>query len=283
MKLKKIDGKQIANNLLEEVKNKITSSNITPNLVVILVENDDSAASKKYVKNKENAAESVGIKSSTIVLDKSTSKEQLLELIDELNGDENVDAILVQLPLPDHIDEESVINRIDPSKDVDCFTSKNIGELMTNPHFELAPCTPRGIVHILKQVTELEGKDVVIIGRSNIVGKPLVPLLLKENCTVTETHSKTKNIKQYTQLADIVIVATGHPSTIDKSFVKDDAILIDVGINVIDGKLIGDIDKNINETNCLVTPVPGGVGPMTVAMLMNQAYDLAKKKVMEMI
>src|SRR5690625_288896 len=279
MSAKIIDGKKIAQHLREEMKHEIqqlNERNIQPHLTVILIGNDP--ASHSYVNGKEKASKEVGISSKIIRLPKDTSEDQLLNEIDILNKDENTDGILVQLPLPKHIDEQKVIEAIHPSKDVDGFHPTNIGRMIVKKQSFL-PCTPYGIIKILQyENIEIEGKHVVVIGRSNIVGKPMGQLLLNESATVTYCHSKTKDIKSFTKNADIIIVAVGKPNVIDESYIKEGAVIIDVGVNrVDDSRLVGDVDYGSAKLKAsYITPVPGGVGPMTITMLLKNTIKAAK-------
>lgn len=274
--MKLLDGKALANDILDKlslkVNNLATVKGDVPNLVVIQVGNDP--ASSVYVRNKERTAERVGIKSETIKLSKHITQEELLEIIDKYNNDQSVNGILVQLPLPDHIDEQVILEAISPMKDVDGFHPLNVGKLNIGQK-QMIPSTPAGIMELLKaNHIEIEGKHVVIVGRSNIVGKPLAHLLLEENATVTVAHSRTKNLKQLTKMADILVVAVGQPELITEDYVKNGAVVIDVGINRTESGLKGDVDFNsVKSKVAAITPVPGGVGPMTIAMLMNQTYQ----------
>ena len=283
-----INGKAYADNLLKEI-NPLTSKfsekfHRDPCLAVILVGED--AASKRYVKNKLRTAEKNKIKSIQIRLPLEVTEDHLLSEIFELNKDSNVDGILVQLPLPIHISEKLVIQSIDPLKDVDGFHPTNFGKLfMGNPSF--IPCTPLGCFYMLKQeLKELSGKNAIIIGRSNIVGKPMASLLLSSNCTVTISHSRTKNLKKHCLNADILISAIGRPEMIDETYVKPGSIIIDVGINRLElhdpktnekkHKLVGDVNfEKVIDTANKITPVPGGVGPMTIACLMHNTVKAA--------
>jgi len=277
-----ISGKEIAavikNKVKDELFNLKSIGKRQPSLSVILVGNNP--ASQVYVSNKHKICEEVGIKSDMYLLDENVDQTELVELIEKLNADDTVDGILVQLPLPKHINEFAVINKIHPLKDVDCFHPENVGLLFSgNPRF--LPCTPSGIIEMLKYKNiELSGKNAVVVGRSNIVGKPVAALLLQNNCTVTICHSKTKNLEEYTKKADILVVAIGIKNFIKADMVKNGAIVIDVGMNRVDGKLFGDVDfENVKSKTELITPVPGGVGLMTTAMLMVNtlaAYRLHK-------
>ena len=277
-----ISGREIAGVIKSKLKDELLDLKVAgkrqPSLSVILVGEDP--ASQVYVSNKHRICDEIGIKSEMYLLDKNVDKLELFELIDKLNADDNVDGILVQLPLPKHIPEQEVINRINPLKDVDCFHPENVGLLFSgNPRF--LPCTPAGIMEMLKyKNVELSGKNAVVVGRSNIVGKPVAVLLLQNNCTVTICHSKTKDLAEYTKKADILVVAIGADNFIKVEMVKAGAIVIDVGMNRVDGKLFGDVDfEDVSAKAGMITPVPGGVGLMTTAMLMVNtlaAYRLHK-------
>lgn len=269
--MKLLDGKALANDILDELALKVKQLDTAPNLVVIQVGNNP--ASSIYVRNKERAAKRVGIKSTTIRTSDQMSQELLLEIIDSYNNDPSINGILVQLPLPKHIDEQTILEAIRPEKDVDGFHPLNVGKLNIGQK-QMIPSTPAGIMELLKaNHIELEGKHVVIVGRSNIVGKPMAHLLLEANATVTIAHSHTKNLKQLTQMADILVVAVGQPELITSDYVKDGAVVIDVGINHTETGLKGDVNfNNVKSKVAAITPVPGGVGPMTIAMLMTQTY-----------
>lgn len=266
-----LDGKKLSLILQEDLKEKIDKLSNSPNLTVIIVGEDK--ASKIYVNNKEKIAKNVGINTNTINLEYKATTNELLSIIERLNKDESVNGILVQLPLPKHIDENLVLEKISPLKDVDGFHPQNLGKLITNDAL-MIPCTPLGIIKLLDFYNiDLEGKNVVILGRSNIVGKPMLHLLLQKNATVTITHSYTKNLKDITKKADILIVAIGKSNFITKEYIKDNAIIVDVGINRVDNKIMGDVDFNsVKDKVSFITPVPGGVGPLTITMLMNQTY-----------
>ena len=281
-----IDGKQIAADVRAEVAAKVAElkeKGVLPCLAVILV--GENPASVSYVTGKRKALAEVGMADRSIQLPESTSEEELLKLIAELNADSSVHGILVQLPLPKHIDEDKVIMAIDPSKDVDGFHPVSVGNLMIGrPGF--LPCTPHGIIVLLKKMgIETSGKHAVVIGRSNIVGKPVSILLARKdvNCTVTMCHTGTKNMAEITRQADIIVVASGHPHTLTGDMVRDGAVVIDVGVNRIPDaskksgfRLIGDCDfEDLVEKTSFITPVPGGVGPMTIAMLMQNTLESA--------
>lgn len=274
-----IDGKKISQDLKDEVKAQVAelkANGVEVTLAVILVGNDP--ASTVYVGNKKKACEYTGINSKSFELPEETTEEELLKLIKELNEDESVNGILVQLPLPKHIDEDKVIRAIDPDKDVDGFHPESVGRLSIGvPGF--VSCTPAGVIELLKRSgTELDGANAVVVGRSNIVGKPMGILLLRENATVTICHSHTKNLKEICKNADVLVVAIGQPKFIDGSYIKEGATVIDVGIHRIDGtkKLCGDVDfESAEKVAGKITPVPGGVGPMTIAELMNNCLQSA--------
>jgi len=275
-----IDGKKIAAELREELKKKIvelkSNYNSVPGLTVILVGEDPP--SKIYVKNKEKFAKEVGMNSEVIRYPEKVEEKVLLNKIRELNNDKKVSGILVQLPLPKHIDKRKVIETIDPKKDVDGFHPVNVGNLSSG-YESTIPCTPLGCYLLIKDTEKnLNGKHAVIIGRSNLNGKPMTQLLLKENCTVTITHSKTKNLKTECSRADIIIAAVGKPKLVKADWVKKDAIVIDVGINKTDSGLVGDVDfDEVSKVAKAITPVPGGVGPMTIACLLSNTVECFKK------
>ncbi|MBR6652130.1 MAG: bifunctional methylenetetrahydrofolate dehydrogenase/methenyltetrahydrofolate cyclohydrolase FolD [Anaerotignum sp.] len=279
MKAQLIDGKLISAEIKAEAAEEaaaLKAQGIEPCLAVVLV--GDNSASKVYVSNKEKACAAVGIKSVSHVLPEATTEEELLKLIDELNADKSVHGILVQMPVPKHIDDRKVIMAISPEKDVDCFHPVNVGYLHTGAKGFL-PCTPAGIIELIKRSGHsIEGKNCVIIGRSNIVGKPVAMLLMQENGTVTICHSKTKDLAGICRGADIIVSATGKVDTVTADMVKEGAIIIDVGMNRnAEGKLCGDVDfENVKEVAGAITPVPGGVGPMTIAMLMKNCNTAAK-------
>ncbi|MBD5520424.1 MAG: bifunctional methylenetetrahydrofolate dehydrogenase/methenyltetrahydrofolate cyclohydrolase FolD [Lachnospiraceae bacterium] len=273
-----IDGKAISAQIKDELKEKVANikkDGITLCLAVIQVGNDP--ASSVYVGNKKKACEYIGIESLAYELEENTTQEELLDLIHELNKRQDVNGILVQLPLPKHIDEDMIIRAIDPSKDVDGFHPQSVGALCIGQKGFIS-CTPAGIIQLLKRSgIEIAGKECVIIGRSNIVGKPMALLLLRENGTVTVAHSKTENLKEVTKRADILVVAVGRPKMITREYVKEGAVVIDVGIHRNENnKLCGDVDYDDVAPICsAITPVPGGVGPMTIAMLMNNCVESA--------
>ncbi|MCI9490328.1 bifunctional methylenetetrahydrofolate dehydrogenase/methenyltetrahydrofolate cyclohydrolase FolD [Lachnospiraceae bacterium 48-42] len=274
-----IDGKSIAAQIKEEVKEeaeRLKQAGIQVCLAVVQVGNDP--ASSVYVRNKKKACEYVGIRSASFELPEDTAEDELLELVRRLNEDDSVNGILVQLPLPEHISEDKVIQTISPDKDVDGFHPESVGRLCIGEKGFLS-CTPAGIIELLRRSgVEIQGKECVVVGRSNIVGKPMALLLLKENGTVTIAHSRTADLKEITQRADILIVAIGRPRFITADYVKEGATVIDVGIHRNeDGHLCGDVDfDNVKEKTAFITPVPGGVGPMTIAMLMKNCIAAAK-------
>ena len=266
-----IDGKQISAQIKDEVKEKVAALKAQGTMVCLaVIQVGADPASSVYVGNKKKACAYVGIESLSYELPEETSQEGLLSLIDELNGKPEVNGILVQLPLPGHIDEDAVIRAIDPKKDVDGFHPQSVGALCIGQP-GVVSCTPAGIIELLKRSgIEIAGKECVVIGRSNIVGKPMAILLLRENGTVTVTHSRTRDLKEVTRRADILVVAVGKPKMITKEYVKDGAVVIDVGIHRNENhKLCGDVDyEDVLPVCSAITPVPGGVGPMTIAMLM---------------
>ncbi len=279
-----LDGKKLAKKIREELKKEVdefTSKGLrNPTLAVILVGNDP--ASEVYVKNKRKACDEVGIKSLYIHLVEDTPEEELLRIINKLNNDEDVDAILVQLPLPKHINTQKVISSISPEKDVDGFHPENVGKLATGMKDVIVPCTPLGIWILLKEYNiDTFKKDVVVVGASNIVGKPMSLLFLRnEEAPVSVCHRNTKDLKHYTQNADILIVAVGKPNLITSDMVKNGVVVVDVGINRLeDGRLVGDVDfENVKEKAFAITPVPGGVGPMTVASLLVNTVSIYRQK-----
>ena len=273
---KLIDGKLISAEVLDSVRERgeyLKSRCVEPCRAGILV--GDDSAPRVYVYNKKKSCEKVGIKSLEFALPADTKQEELIALIDHLNADSSVSGILCQLPVPEHIDSEELIRRISPEKDVDCFHPQNVGAVVTGGNVFL-PCTPAGIIEMLHHENiATVGKNCVIVGRSNIVGKPMALLLLRENGTVTVAHSRTKDLKEVTKRADILVVAVGKPKMITAEYVKEGAVVIDVGIHRNEeNKLCGDVDFDSVEPVCsAITPVPGGVGPMTIAMLMNNCLE----------
>lgn len=272
-----LDGKAIAATIRAEIKEEIIQSNIKCGLAVILV--GEHEASKVYVRNKIKACTETGIKSYAYYLHESTEEDEILQLIEALNNDSNIHGILVQLPLPSHVSQNKIIASINPDKDVDGFCAVNLGRLFLGEQDVLAPCTPSGIIEILKRSKiEMSGKKAVIVGRSNIVGKPAAFLMLKENATVTIAHSKTEDLEAVTASADILIVAAGKQGIITPSMVKKGAVVIDVGIHRTENGLKGDVQfEGVSKVAKAITPVPGGVGPMTIAMLLKNTLDAAKK------
>lgn len=273
-----INGTKHAQDIKNEIKEEIENSNLNPGLAVVLVGSDP--ASQVYVKHKKKACEEVGINSFTHEVPEKTSEAELIGLIKKLNQDEKVDGILVQLPLPDHIKEKKIIETIDPQKDVDCFHPENIGKLHTGQKSFL-PCTPAGIIELLQRENiEIEGKNCVVVGRSNIVGKPVAALLSNLNGTTTICHSRTKDLEIHTKQADILVVAIGKEKFITANMIKPGSIIIDVGINRSENnKLVGDVDFEACEKIAdKITPVPGGVGPMTIACLMKNTWLSAQQK-----
>ena len=275
-----IDGKAISMQIKEEIKKEAASlKEQGKNVTLAVIQVGDNPASCVYVRNKKKGCEYIGIGSLSYELKEETTQEELLSLIRELNAREDVNGILVQLPLPAHIDEDTVIREIDPKKDVDGFHPQSVGALcIGQPGF--VSCTPAGIIELLKRSgVSLEGKECVILGRSNIVGKPMALLMLRANATVTIAHSRTKNLAEVTKRADMLIVASGKPKMITREYVKEGAVVIDVGINRDqNNKLCGDVDFDDVAPVCsAITPVPGGVGPMTIAMLLNNCMESVRK------
>lgn len=278
-----IDGKALSQKMQAELGRKVErlkeQHGIIPGLAVILV--GDNPASQAYVRNKERSALEAGFKSETLRLSESISQEELIDIIHQYNEDKSIHGILVQLPLPQHINDKKIILAIDPKKDVDGFHPMNTGHLWSGRPM-MVPCTPAGIMEMFREYhVDLEGKHAVIIGRSNIVGKPMAQLLLDKNATVTLTHSRTRNLSEVTKEADILIVAIGQGHFVTKDFVKEGAVVIDVGMNRDEnGKLIGDVVfEQVAEVASMITPVPGGVGPMTITMLLEQTYQAALRSV----
>ena len=271
-----IDGKAVSAAVKEQVRDEIARDGIKAGLAVVIVGNDP--ASRVYVNNKKKACEFCGIQSFEYALPEETTMEQLLELIDTLNGDENVNGILVQLPLPKQLDEKEVIARISPEKDVDAFHEQNVGKIMIG-NYSFLPCTPSGCMDLIHSTgVEISGKECVVIGRSNIVGKPMANLLVskKANATVTIAHSRTKDLPELCRTADIIVAAVGRPEMVTADYVKEGAVVLDVGINRIADatrprgyRIVGDVDfESVKDRCSAITPVPGGVGPMTIALLM---------------
>lgn len=270
-----LNGKELSAKLKDDLKCVSEHHKKTPILAVITI--GDDKASEVYVRNKKNACEYVGFSFMHFDYVSNVKESVVIRKIKELNKDNTVNGILLQLPIPDTYDVEKIVNTIDPIKDVDGLTRINMGKLLGNED-GMVPCTPKGIMEIFKHYNiSLEGKNVVVVGRSNLVGKPIGLLCLKENATVTYCHSKTDKLKDYTKKADILIVACGKKWMIDKSMIKKDAVIIDVGINSENGKLYGDVNPNVESVCSMLTPVPGGVGPMTVACLLQNTYRAYKE------
>lgn len=274
-----IDGKKVSAQVKEQVRietEELVKKGIKPGLAVIIV--GDDPASRVYVNNKKKACEKVGFLSKEFALPATTTQEELLALVNELNEDREINGILCQLPLPKGLDEKAVIEAISPLKDVDAFHASNVGKIMIGD-YDFLPCTPAGVMEMLHSYNiPVEGKECVVIGRSNIVGKPMAMLLLHENGTVTITHSRTKNLKEVTKRADILVAAIGKPKFVTADMVKEGAVVIDVGMDRDEnGKLCGDVDfENVKEKCFAITPVPGGVGPMTIAVLMKNTLKACK-------
>lgn len=279
-----IDGKAVSAAVKQRVKDEceqLKAKGVTPGLAVVIV--GDDPASRVYVNNKKKACELVGFYSEEYALPEQTTQEELLALVDKLNEDKKIHGILVQLPLPKHLDDKAVIARIDPNKDVDAFHAENVGKIMIG-EYSFLPCTPAGVMELLaSENIEVEGKSCVVIGRSNIVGKPMAMLLLHKNGTVTIAHSRTKNLKEICLNADIIVAAVGIPKFLKGDMVKDGAVVIDVGMDRDEnGKLCGDVDfAEVEPKASYITPVPGGVGPMTIAMLMQNTLTAAKNTINE--
>lgn len=270
-----IDGKKVAKEILENLADETVFMNPAPGLAVIIVGED--AASKIYVNSKKKKAAELGFNSIVVELPENVSQQELLNKIEELNNDDKIDGILVQMPLPEHINKNDVIEKINPLKDVDCFHPYNVGKIASGNKPYVYPCTPKGIIRLLEYYDiEIEGKNTVVVGRSNIVGRPMAQMLLNMNATVTICHSRTKNLGEITKTADILICAAGKANLITEDMVKDGAVVIDVGINRNkDGKLCGDVDfSSVEKKASYITPVPGGVGPMTICSLMVNTIDL---------
>lgn len=273
-----LDGKNLRNKILADLKVKIQPLKVKPSLAVILVGED--AASRIYVNNKRKTAEEIGITSTVITYPEDVAEDILLQKIKELNDDSSINAILVQLPLPKHIDKQKVINAISPEKDVDCFTLENCGRLETGTDVNVYPCTPKGILLLLDEYNiDLDGKHVVVVGRSNLVGKPMAIMALERNATVTICHSHTKNLKSITKTADVLISAVGEV-LIEDDMMKDNCVVVDVGIfRGTDGKIRGDVNfETVSKKASYITPVPGGVGPMTITSLMLNTFELFNKQ-----
>ena len=273
-----LDGKLVSQRIKDEMAQKVAelkTKGVSVGLTVIIV--GDDPASRVYVNSKKKACEALGINSQEFALPADTTEEELLALVRKLNEDDSVNGILVQLPLPKHINEETVINTIDPKKDVDAFHPQNVGKIMIG-NYDFLPCTPAGVMELIKESgIDVSGKECVVLGRSNIVGKPQAMLLLHQNGTVTICHSRTQNLKEVTKRADILVAAIGKPNFVTADMVKEGAVVIDVGINRLPDKtLCGDVDFNeVSKVAAAITPVPGGVGPMTIAMLMKNTVTAA--------
>jgi len=275
-----LDGKQTALKISERIKEEVLEYNRTPRLDILLVGND--FGSQKYVEMKLKKAQELGIQCNVHSFDENTTQEELIKLIQELNQDSNVNGVMVQLPLPKHINESNILEKISPSKDIDGLTSVNLGKLFKNDPLAIAPATAKGVLELLKEYDiKIDGKDAVVIGRSDIVGLPVAALLQNENATVTVCHSHTPNIKEVCKMADILVVAIGKPEYIDKEYVKEGAVVIDVGTNKNEeGKLVGDVNfESVKDVVSYITPVPGGVGPMTIVCLLSNLIDAYKKNV----
>ncbi len=275
-----MNGKEISDSIRTNIKKELVKLNYTrkPNLSVILAGDND--ASKTYVRFKERACDEIGFTSNTYLYDSNVDEDTILNKIKDLNNDVTVDAILVQLPLPDHINTIKIIDTINPKKDVDGFHTTNVGLVNTGNSDGLVPCTPQGIVKILDYYNiSVEGRTVCIVGRSSIVGRPITELMLNMDATVINCNVFEKNLKTYTSIADILIVATGNDRLITADMVKDGAVVIDVGINRVNGKLVGDVDfESVKDKVSYITPVPGGVGPVTIAMLLQNTFTIFKDR-----
>lgn len=277
-----VSGKDVANRMRSELKEKVSKfieqKKVVPNLAVILI--GDNPASVSYVTGKEKGCEQTNMKSTMIRMPIETTEAELLDVVEKLNQDDTVHGILVQLPLPKHINENKIINAISVDKDVDGFSPINVGKMVLNEDCFL-PCTPAGIIKLIKETNiDITGKHAVIIGRSNIVGKPVTHLLLRENATVTVCHSRTKNLSELTKCADILVAAIGKAKFVTKDMIKPGAVVIDVGVNRVDNKLYGDVDyENALDVASYITPVPGGVGPMTITMLLENTFEACERLV----
>lgn len=279
-----IDGKEFSKKILEEISNEqkeiVERKNLRPaGLAVIIV--GENPASQVYVRNKTRACEKVGFYSETIKLEENISEDDLIKKIEELNEDDKIDGILVQLPLPKHIDELKVINSIKPEKDVDGFSNVNVGKMVIGDESGFLSCTPYGIMQLLEGYDiDVDGKDVVVVGRSNIVGKPMAMMLIQKGATVQVCNSRTKDLSKKMKKADIIVVAVGVPRMIKATDVKEGVVVIDVGINRVDGKLCGDVDyEDVAQKASYITPVPGGVGPMTIASLIKNTFISYQRKI----
>ncbi len=276
-----IDVKSIVENKKQELKEEIVNlknNNVFPKLAVILANNEES--SKIYIGKKRKMCEELGIEEIEYILDEKVTNEEVIDIINKLNNDETIDGILVQLPIFKHLNQDIILNNISPEKDVDGFHPVNLGKLIANQSDGIVPCTPKGIMMILDSLNiDIQGKDAVVVGRSIIVGKPIAQLLLNRGATVTTCHSKTTDLKKHTKRADILVVATGVPHLVTSEMVKEDSVVIDVGINRIDGKICGDVDTdNVSEIVEYITPVPGGVGITTVISLMDNLVEIARNR-----
>jgi len=278
-----IDGKALSDKILKEIENEHSELQAKvgrkAGLAVIIV--GENPASQIYVRNKIRACERVGFHSETIRFDENITEENLLLEIEKLNNDSNIDGILVQLPIPKHIDGLKIINAISAEKDVDGFHTTNIGKMMIGDETGFLPCTPAGVIQMFEEYNiDLEGKDVLVIGQSNIVGKPMTLLLINKRATVQVCNSKTKNLPEKLQKADVVVAAAGSPKLVKGSDVKEGVVVIDIGINRVDGKICGDVDfEEVSQKASYITPVPGGVGPMTIAMLIKNTFKSYKQKI----
>lgn len=277
-----IDGKKIASEINEDAKKEVEKLKIKYNqsscLATVVVGKDES--SKLYVKKREKICEKIGVISKVYDLPEDSEENNVLELIGKLNNDENVHGIIVQLPLPKHIDKRKISEAVSPEKDVDCMNPLNIGRLASGNE-AVAPCTPKAVIAILeKSGIKIKGKNVVIVGRSRIVGRPLALMLINRDATVTICHTKTKNLEKHTKNADILVAAAGSPTLIKNEMVKENAVVIDVGINVVNNNIVGDVDfENVKNKASFITPVPGGVGPVTIAMIMKNTVEAFKRQV----
>ena len=271
-----MDGKALAEKIRARIKTEVAKLSIKPGLAAIIV--GENPASKIYVDIKRKTCDEVGIYSELYKLPESTTEKELLQLIEKLNDNEKIHAILVQLPLPGQLNEEKILAAVALEKDVDGFSPVNVGKLFAGNEAAV-PCTPKGVIRLLEEYkVEIAGRNIVVVGRSNIVGKPVALMLLNRDATVTVCHSKTKNLAQHTKQADILVVAAGKPKLVTADMVKEEAVVIDVGINRMDGKLAGDVDfESVRKKAAYITPVPGGVGPMTVAMLIENTLERYKK------
>lgn len=269
-----LDGKKIRNELLEAYKRIIQENDLKISLAIIQIGNNE--ASNTYIKNKEKYCNLVGIKTKVIKIEENCKEEQCLSLINQLNKDDTITGIILQSPVPNHIDFKKIVRTISDEKDVDGLSKKNLFAIRDNEEIIL-PCTVKGVLRLLEYYQiSIEGKNIVVIGRSNIVGRPLTDALINRNATVTLCHSKTKSLNEFTKLADIVVSAVGKPNLITKEMVKEGFIGIDIGINILDGKLVGDFHENTKEKASYLTPVPGGVGPMTISMIIENLIELKR-------